>query len=90
MFLCQVRTTPGAVRMAVIYNDKEKPEVELTPEGQAAGNGLLEQILFVTTLLECRLHKDRPFTGSYKLNKVLALAERKDHPESSMTFSVKA
>lgn len=75
----QVRTTPGAVRMATIYNDGEKPEVEMTPEGQAIGSGLLAEVNFVTALFECNLWKNPGFSGSPKLNRIMAAIEHEDH-----------
>ena len=75
MFHATIRTSPGALRMVIIYNDKEKPEVELTPEGRAAGSGFLEKTLFLTVLFECGLWKNPGFLpGDPKLKRILAEA----------------
>lgn len=64
--------------MATIYNDGEKPEVEITPEGQAIGSGLLAEVIFVTALFECNLWKNPGFSGSPKLNRIMAAIEHED------------
>lgn len=58
----QVRSSPEAERKAVIFNDKDIPAVEMTPEGLR--DDMLLPIILCTAFTECGLVKGHGFPGT--------------------------
>ncbi|KAH8109908.1 hypothetical protein DFH11DRAFT_1880939 [Phellopilus nigrolimitatus] len=58
IFYALVRTTPGAERVAVIYNYKRNPVVEMLPAGQRVP-GLEAHILFAAALIESKVASEK-------------------------------
>ncbi|KLO07906.1 hypothetical protein SCHPADRAFT_944871 [Schizopora paradoxa] len=61
-FYAVVRSSPEAERKAVIFNDKDIPAVEMTPEG--LHDNLLLPIVLFTAFTECGLVKGHGFPGA--------------------------